>query len=316
MNLFDMYGKETQTYEKTNAGEFFTGDNFDLFFCETGDFTAKKIADSVGEWFCLNEETVIYRDCLDDASFFFIIDKNGDCLRHGVITEDKHLLYVEGKYVMKEDARGNAYSIIECPRENCFTLADKGLIYIQREPCGETDLIYVNIYDYCGNYLEKETREKFIYSLLRDIQFSFYREEIRLKLLKDDFLAIRASYKALLEFFERCTDISLETIDKIVEFCTEFDLINSHSAYAYKRLKALFLSLGLTDHIEQPVVNVMSLNRCGEFCRGNTKFASVDFVKKLCALRKHIGDECFRDLLYDHEKLKYALRQEGDLYDS
>lgn len=317
MRLSDVYGKDAiynlisghyflKSSQKTNDGELFAEEDKLLYKDKNGN--NRIVAEDVDEWILRSDLLILYQLQFHDEPTFWITNLIGERLGNGIILKSKELLYTIADKVFLENPSGDKKLIMTLPSDKTpIMFDDDGFYLLQGFPY--SDLIYHKCYDKEGNYLSEPTEKAFRQQLMRDLECTFLHWKKLNEATKNSDVPEwkRQIYHSLQELREEPI-LTYETIDKIIELATKAELIDEFSVTSYRKIEELLHYVGIENELEVPILNIISLNRTGEYGRISTRFSSYRISEMLFKIYRWVGSETFKKILYDPDSLNRVMK--------
>lgn len=291
---------------KTPRGELYVDDERDLYYKENRSDSPVFLRGDVGEWIYFNDDKIICSSFYSYSPFYSpnicIVDTCGNHIASGVLNEFG-FIYTKNNKVIKETPNQEEYIIFELESNSSpVFFNDTSFTTVYYYP--HSDFLYTKFYDYNGNYLEAQTKDHFVQMVLRDLIYGFIKHIP----IKDGVLDVTdeqmVKYKLLekLRFETKSTQVNFDLIDHIIGIIQEMGQVNEYAVKGYQIIKKAFNHHGIKENLILPLLNIMTIERSGDFGRRSYKWISITNAKridKIAAKSKHE----FKDIIYNIELL-------------
>ena len=316
MSLSEFYSNEkfynvidgvsfTLTSCKTENGELYIDEERNLFYRENTSKSPVLLCGDVGEWIYFNDNKIVcssyYTDNAWDEIYIRIADIQKNATFPGSLT--KHgLVYVKDNKIIKENSKQESAVLFELRSSKTpIMFWDDSFSVPFYYP--HSEFLYEKYYDYDGNYLEEKTKEHFLQLFIREFAFAFLKP-FPLTGTVAESLSVRQNkiFNELDQIRFGTTKITYELIDHIVSLTEDMGLSDKYTVKGYQIIKNLFIKHGIKDNLVKPLLNVMTINRSGEFGRISLRWISLTNAKRIEKIaKKSKGD--FKNIIYDIELL-------------
>lgn len=298
MKLSEFYGVEVSyNVLKTENGELYLDKQSSLYYRETSASLPVLLRTDVGEWFYLNDEKIICSssdlDNIGDSIYICILDTFGNTMASGSLTQ-YGLIYTRDNLIIKEDSKQKETIIFELSSNKTPVMyRDESFSIPFYYPY--SDFLYEKYYDYDENYLEHETKQKFLQKFLRELIYSFTNCPMGPS-------GLTGQQKKALDKLDDIrfgtTKITSDVVDKIISIAEEGNISDKYAVKGYQMIKKLFVLHGINDCLVKPMLNIMAIGRSGEFGRRSHKWISLVNAKRIETIaKKSRGD--FKRILFD-----------------
>ena len=275
---------------KTPHGELYVDEERDLYYRENSSSHPTLIHSDVGEWLYFNDNKIICSFFYDggscDSSYICIIDIRGKHIASGTLNSFG-LTYTKDKKVINENSKQEERIILELKNDDLPVFYnDASITMAHYYPY--CDFIYTRFYDYNGKYLEAETKSHFVQMFLRDLTYGFIKHIP----IKDGVFDLTNEQMNKLQTLEQIrfntnfTQVNIELVDHIIEIIEEMGYANKYAVKGYQIIKKIFIKHGLKDNLVLPLLNVMAIERSGDFGRRSHKWTSVTNAKRIEQIAK------------------------------
>lgn len=269
----------------TENGELYVDEERNLYYREASSSSSALLRSEVGEWIYFNDNKIICTasdlDNSFDAIYVCIVDIQGNLLTSGTLTQFG-LVYSRDNQIIKEDPVQNETVIFELnSSETPVMYWDNSFSIPFYYP--HSDFLYNKFYDYDGNYLKDKTEKTFVEMFLRDIIYAFVHCPI-------DFSGLTLQQRETFEEFDKIrfgsSKVTYEVVERIISLAEEMNISDRHAVKGYQKIKRVFLSHDVTDNLVKPLLNIMVVNRSGEFGRRSSKWTSLVNAKRIETIAK------------------------------
>jgi len=290
---------------KTENGELYIDEERNLFYEDTYSKSSVLLCSDVGEWIYFNDNKIVcslyYVDNAWDEIYVRIVDIQKNATLPGSLTK-YGLVYARDNKIIKETSRQEATVIFELqnPKTPIMFWEDSFSVPFYYP---HSKFLYERHYDYDGNYLEEKTKECFLRLFIREFAFAFLKS-FPLTGTVAESLSVRQNeiFNELDQIRFGTTKITYELIDHIVSLTEDMGLSDKYTVKVYQIIKNLFIKHGIKDNLVKPLLNVMAINRSGEFGRISLRWISLTNAKRIEKIaKKSKGD--FKNIIYDIELL-------------
>lgn len=323
MKLSEFYKKEkfsfsvdvmefSRDYIKTENGELYVDEERDLYYRDSSSSSSALLRSDVGEWIYFNDSKIVcssfYNYSPFDSSYICIVDIRGNHIASGVLNEFG-LIYTRNNKVIKETPKQEEHIIFELENNSPQVFFnDDSFTTVHYYP--HCDFLYTKFYDYNGKYLEEETRSHFVQMVLRDLIYGFIKhipiKDGALDLTDEQMVKFKSLEK--MRFETNATQINFDLIDQIIEIIREMGYANDYAVRGYQIIKKTFLKHNIEDNLVLPLLNVMAIERSGDFGRRSYKWVSITNAKRIERIAKKTKGD-FKDVIYDIEIFWNMMRE-------
>ena len=284
---------------KTENGELYIDEERNLFYKANLSKSSVLLCSDVGEWIYFNDNKIICTasdlDVPYNERYACIVDIHGNIISSGALTQFG-LVYTQNDSVVKEDPNQNKKVILKLKNiSSPVIFFDDSFAIPAYYPY--SNFLYCMFYDYDGEFLEDKTKNSFLAMFKRDLIYSFVNCPISNTRLTEQ------QRNALSKFEEIRFDtstVTFTTIDTIISLIEQENIVDKYAVRGYRKLKKLLISYEITDELVIPLLNIMVLNRSGEFGRRTIKFVSLVNAKRIELIAKNNKDN-FKNIIYDIE---------------
>lgn len=308
MRLSEFYSEENFYYsidgilfprysQKTENGELYIDEERNLYYRDNASASSVLLNTDVGEWIYFNDKKIICSasdlDNIGDAIYICITDICGNPIASGTLTLFG-LVYKRDSLIIKEDSNQKENIIFELnnPQTPVMYWDDSFSIPFFYP---HSDFLYNKFYDYDGNYLEEKTKRTFIQMFLRELIYSFVSCPIAPS-------GLTSQQKKTLDALEKirfgATKVTFDIVDQIIEILECGNISDKYAVRGYQKLKKVFISHGVNDNLVKPFLNVMIVNRSGEFGRRSSKWISLVNAQRIATIAKN-NKESFKNIVAD-----------------
>lgn len=287
----------SRDYQKIDNGELYIDEDRNLYYKGDSSSSPVLLRTDVGEWIYFNDKKIIYSasdlDNIGDAIYICIVDIFGNSIASGTLTQFG-LVYKKDGLIIKEDPNQRENIIFELNSSQTPVMYwDDSFSIPFYYPY--SDFLYDKFFDYDGNYLEEYTKNNFMQKFLRDLIFSFVNCPIAPSGLTSQQIK---TFDALEKIRFGTSKITFDFVDQIIEVTEEGNISDKYAVRGYQKLKKLFIAHGVNDNLVKPLLNVMVVNRSGEFGRRSSRWVSLVNAKRIATIAKNNKDS-FKNIVSD-----------------
>lgn len=290
---------------KTENGELYIDEERNLFYEETYSKSSVLLCSDVGEWIYINDNKIVcslyYIDNAWDEIYVRIVDIQKNATLPGSLTK-YGLVYARDNKIIKENSKQEATVIFALQNsktpimfwEDSFSIP----FYYPH-----SKFLYEKHYDYDGNYLEEKTKECFLRLFIREFAFAFLKPFPLTGTIAES-LSVQQSklFNELDRIRFGTTKITFELIERIISLTEEMQLSDNYTVRGYQIIKKVLIKNDITDNLVKPLLNIMTINRSGEFGRISLRWISLTNAKRIEKIAKKSKNE-FKNIIYDIELL-------------
>lgn len=295
---------------KTENGELYVDEERNLFYKKNSCNSSTLLCSDVGEWIYFNDGKIVclshYTDKACDEIYVRIIDIHRDATFPGALTQHG-LVYARENEIIKENPKQESCVIfkLQNPKTPIMFWEDSFSVPFYYP---HSHFLYEKYYDYNGNYLEKKTYEHFLQLFIRELAFAFLKSFPLTGTVAESLTAQQSKLFDLLDNIRfATTKITFQLIDRIVFLSEDMGLADNYAVRGYRIIKNLFIKHGINDNLVKPLLNIMTVNRSGEFGRISTRWISLTNAKHIERIAKKCKGE-FKNVIYDIELLWYSMK--------
>lgn len=290
---------------KTENGELYVDEDRRLYYRAASSSSDVLLCHNVGEWIYFNDRKIVcslhYIDNAWDEICVRIVDIHGETTFFGSLTQHG-LVYAKDDEIVKENSKQEVSVVFKLQSSKTpIMFWDDSFSVPFYYP--HSKFLYEKYYDYDGNYLEEKTKEHFLQLFIREFAFAFLKP-FPLTGTVAESLSVRQNkiFNELDQIRFGTTKITYELIDHIVSLTEDMGLSDKYTVKGYQIIKNLFIKHGIKDNLVKPLLNVMTINRSGEFGRISLRWISLTNAKRIEKIaKKSKGD--FKNIIYDIELL-------------
>lgn len=290
---------------KTENGELYVDEERNLFYKENFSKSSVLLCSDVGEWIYFNDNKIVcslyYIDNAWDEIYVRIVDIQKNATFPGSLT--KHgLVYARDNKIIKENSKQEVTVIFELQSsktpimfwEDSFSIP----FYYPH-----SKFLYEKYYDYDGNYLEEKTEKHFLRLFIREFAFSFLKPFPLTGTIAES-LSVQQSklFNELDQIRFGTRKITYDLIERIISLTEEMQLSDNYTVRGYQIIKKVLIENDITDNLVKPLLNIMTINRSGEFGRISLQWISLTNAKRIEKIARKSKAE-FKNIIYDIELL-------------